>query len=429
MHATLLAFAALLALAFFGCPLGFAMMMVGFVGFAILRGVGPALETVGHQIVDVSLSYGFSVLPLFVLMGAFIYHAALSRDLYNAANAWLGHHRGGLAMATIAACGGFSAVSGSSAATAATMAKVALPPMHDHGYADELAAGSVAAGGTLGILIPPSTGLVIYGLIAEQDIGKLFLAGILPGILTIALYIAVIAIATRIKPQSGPAGVRLPWRERVRALYRVWAVAALFVGILGGIYLGVFTPTEAGGIGAVGSLVFALGRRKLDFGQFVDALVETGKTTAMIFCVAFGALIISNLINISGLPEQLVAWIGGLDVSPLMVIFVICGIYLVLGCLIDGIGMILLTVPVFFPIVQALGFDLIWFGIVVIVVTEISQITPPVGINLFVLKTMMPKASLTAIVRGVVPFLVADMIRLLLIILFPAISLLVPSLM
>jgi tripartite ATP-independent transporter DctM subunit len=429
MEASLIGFAALLLIAFIGFPLGFSMMMVGFFGFAYFRGWGPALEMVGQQIVELSLSSGFAVLPLFVLMGLFIHRANLSSELYEVANAWVGHRRGGLAMATVVACAGFSAVSGSSAATAATMAKVALPPMRRYRYADGLAAGAVAAGGTLGILIPPSNAMVIYGILTEQDIGKLFIAGIVPGVLTVVLYLAAIATVTHLSPEAGPPGERKTFRERIRLLAKVWGIVLLFLLVLGGIYLGVFTPSEAGGIGAVGALLFALGRRCMSWSGFKEALIEGVKTTAMIFTVAFGAMILNNFVNISGLPNVVTTFVQSAELSPFMVVVVICAIYIVLGCVVEGIGMILLTVPIFYPIVQALGFDMIWFGILVIIVTEISFITPPIGLNLFIMKTMLPDVPLLTIYKGVVPFLMADIVRIAIVLLVPAVVLFLPNLM
>ena len=429
MEASLIGFAALLLIAFIGFPLGFSMMMVGFFGFAYFRGWSPALEMVGQQIVELSLSSGFAVLPLFVLMGLFIHRANLSSELYEVANAWVGHRRGGLAMATVVACAGFSAVSGSSAATAATMAKVALPPMRRYRYADGLAAGAVAAGGTLGILIPPSNAMVIYGILTEQDIGKLFIAGIVPGVLTVILYLAAIATVTHLSPEAGPPGARKTYHERIRLLVRVWGIVLLFLLVLGGIYLGVFTPSEAGGIGAVGALLFALGRRCMSWSAFKEALVEGVKTTAMIFTVAFGAMILNNFVNIAGLPDVVTTFVQSADLSPFMVVVVICAIYIVLGCVVEGIGMILLTVPIFYPIVQALGFDMIWFGILVIIVTEISFITPPIGLNLFIMKTMLPDVPLLTIYKGVVPFLMADIVRIAIVLLVPAVVLFLPNLM
>jgi tripartite ATP-independent transporter DctM subunit len=332
-------------------------------------------------------------------------------------------------MATVAACGGFAAVSGSSAATAATMAKVAIPSMRRFNYDDRLAAGSVAAGGTIGILIPPSIALIIYGILVEEDIGKLFMAGIIPGILTILLYITTIRIVTVVKKDWGPRGDRTPWAGRFKALGKVWGIVLLFLFILGGIYGGIFTPSEAGGIGAVGALAFAIARKKMTWPEFYKSLVEAGKTTVFVFTVAYGAIIFSNFINIAGMPDDILEFVNDLNVPPMGVIFAIMVIYVLLGAVFEGIGMILLTVPIFFPVVQSLGFDLIWFGIVVIMVTEISLITPPVGMNVFVLKSMLPDVSLWTIFIGIGPFFVADLVRLALVVLFPPIALWLPSVM
>ena len=304
----------------------------------------------GQQMFDISTNYGLTVIPLFVLMGAFIHRADLSTELYDAANAFVGHRRGGLAMGTIVACGGFAAVCGSSVATAATMARVAMPSMRRYGYADSLSTGSIAAGGTLGILIPPSVPMVIYGILAEADIGKLFIAGIVPGILLIGLFIIAIAAQTAIDPAKGPPGERRTWPERMRALSGIWGVVVLFVVIIGGIYLGVFTPTEAAGVGATGAFLFALLRGKLGFRGTFDALVESGVTTGMIFVVTFGALVFSNFINIAGLTGAMSAWIESLHTSALGVILAICFIYIIMGCLFDSLAMLILTVPVFVAI-------------------------------------------------------------------------------
>ena len=429
MVVSLIGFGILLVICFIGFPLGWAMVLVGFFGFGFVRGFEPALATVGQLVLDFSMNYHFSTLPLFILMGAFVYRAALAEDMYDAANAWLGHMRGGLAMATVAACGGFAAVSGSSAATAATMAKVALPSMRRFKYDDRLAAGCVAAGGTIGILIPPSIALIIYGILVEEDIGKLFIAGVIPGILTVLLYIAVIRIVTMVKSDWGPPGERTSWPGRMKALGKVWGIVLLFIFILGGIYAGVFTPTEAGGIGAAGALAFAIARRKMSLIEFYRSLVEAGKTTVFVFTVAYGAIIFSNFINIAGMPDDILDFVNALNVPPMGVILAILVIYVMLGAVFEGIGMILLTVPIFFPIVQSLGFDLIWFGIVVIMVTEISLITPPVGMNVFVLKSMLPDVSLWTIFRGIGPFFCADLVRLGLVVFFPQIALWLPSVM
>jgi tripartite ATP-independent transporter DctM subunit len=426
---TLLAFAILLLLIFLGLPLGFAMILVGAGGFAIVRNVTGALAMSSQQIVDISTNFGFSVLPLFVLMGAFVHRADLSRDLYDAANSWLGHRRGGLALATVVACGGFAAISGSSLATAATMTKVAMPPMRRYGYDGGLAAGTIAAGGTLGILIPPSVPMVIYGLLTETDIGMLFIAGIVPGMVMIGLYAVSILLVTTIKPEWGPRAPRVPLRERWPYLARVWGVLALFMLVMGGIYGGIFTPTEAASIGAFGAMMFVLWRRRMTWRTFIGSLVEAGRTTGTIFTVGFGALIFSNFVNVAGLPRDLVAIIDAVNVSPIGVVLTICLILIVLGMVFDALAMILLTVPVFFPIVASLGLDPVWFGIIVIIVVEIGLITPPIGLNVFVVKSVAPDVPLGEIFKGIVPFFLASVAALALIILFPAIALYLPGLM
>ena len=420
MEHALIGFAVLLALCFVGVPLGFSMVAVGFVGFALERSWIAAFVTVGQQVQDASTNYGFSVLPLFLLMGTFIHRAALSEDLYDASNAWLGHLRGGLAMATITACGGLAAVSGSSLATAATMGKIAIPSMRRYAYADSLAGGAVAVGGTLGILIPPSVPMVIYGILTQQDISKLFVAGVLPGMPPSTMMII---------PKLGPPGEKHSWAARFRALGNVWGVVVLFIIVLGGMYTGIFTPTEAAGIGAAGAFFFALFRRRLNRSTFMAALVEAGETTCSILIVTIGALIFSNFLDLAGLPSGLADWIKSLNLGPVYVVIAMCGIYMVLGCVFDSLAMLILTVPVFFPIVQALGVDPIWFGIVVIIVVEIGLITPPVGMNVFIIKGLFQDMSIWTIFAGVTPFLIAQLAGLGLIIVFPAIALFLPKLM
>ena len=426
---SLIGFAALLALALLRLPIGFGMAIVGFFGFAIYVGWGPALALVGQTTYGTVLNYEYSVLPLFILMGNFVNRAGLSDELYAASHAFLGHLRGGLAMATIVACGGLSAVSGSSLATAATMAKVAMPPMRRYGYADSLATGSIAAGGTLGILIPPSVVLVIYGIITSTDIGKLFIAGIVPGVVSILLYAAAIQIVTRVWPELAPLAERTGWGERLRALRRVWGVLLLFAIVMGGIYGGVFTATEAAGIGASGAFLFALGRRALTLRLLFRVLVESARTSAMMFFVLIGALVFSNFINIAGLPAGLSDWVQSFDVAPIVVILLIAGMYIVLGCVFESFSMMLLTVPTFFPLVTGLGFSPIWFGIFVVVVMEIGLITPPVGINVFVLRAVLPEVSTATIFRGVTPFWITDIGRLTLLIFVPGLAVFLPGLM
>lgn len=428
MIESLIGFGVLLLLIFFRVPLAVAMATIGVAGFGILVNWNAALAMISQVAFDTGLAYGLSVVPLFVLMGNFVTEAGLSTELYRASNAFLGHRRGGLAMATVVACGGFSAVCGSSMATAATMAKVAMPSMRKYGYADSLASGCIAAGGTLGILIPPSVILVIYGIMTETDIGKLFAAGVAPGLLGILCYLGAVNVTTRLNPKTGPSGERASWPERFEALLGVWGVIVLFVVVMGGIYGGVFTPTEAAGVGATGAFLFALAKGRLTVAKTLKILIGAATTTAMIFSVLIGAIMFANFVNVAGMPDALSDWALQFKDTPFIVVVMVVVIYLILGCVLESLSMILLTVPVFYPMMQALGFDLIWFGIVVVVVTEISLITPPIGLNVFVLKAVLPDVSTGTIFRGVTPFWIADIVRLALIILIPAIALFLPNL-
>ncbi|MCB2031365.1 MAG: TRAP transporter large permease, partial [Rhodoferax sp.] len=331
-----------------------------------------------------------------------------------------------LAMSTIVACGGFGAVCGSSLATTATMSKVAYPEMRELGYDKALASGSIAAGGTLGILIPPSVVMVVYAILTQQSIGKMFAAGILPGLLAIALYLLAVRWTIWRRPDAGPRGARLPWPRRLQALREVWGVLLLFAIVMGGIYGGVFTATEAAGIGACGAFVFAWARKRLSWAILSEVLVESARTTGMLFMVLIGALMFANFINFTSLPSDLQDMVRQFSIHPIMVIVAICVIYVLLGCVLESMSMVLLTVPVFYPLVQGLGFDLIWFGIIVVVVTEISFITPPVGLNVMVLKSLLPDVPMRTLFGGVMPFVVADVVRLALLIAFPVITLTLP---
>ncbi|MGM0782607.1 MAG: TRAP transporter large permease [Pseudomonadota bacterium] len=423
-------FAALLVLAFLRLPLAFAMGIVGFFGFYFLTGNWNAAESMAaRRVVDTAMDYGLSVIPLFILMGNLVSHAGLSDALFRASNGFLGHRKGGQAMATIVACGGFSAICGSSLATAATMGRVAMPQMRKYGYKDTLSSAAIAAGGTLGILIPPSVMLVIYGILTETSIRELFAAGFIPGMLGIVLYLGAVKWVMWRDPDAGPAGELVPWSERIAALKRVGSTLALFVLVIGGIYLGVFTPTEAAGIGAMGAFVIALMRRALTPQVLMNVLMDTVRTTAMLFAVVLTALIFANFINRAGLPNELLAFVNGLEMAPFLVILVILAIYVLLGCVFESMSMLLLTVPVFFPVVAGLGFDLVWFGILVVIVIEISLITPPVGMNVFVLRAVLPDVSTGTIFRGVTPFWVAGMVRALLVLVFPGIVLFLPQLL
>ncbi|MBI1200958.1 MAG: TRAP transporter large permease subunit [Rhodopseudomonas sp.] len=430
MTPALIGFAALILLCFFGIRVGFATMFVGIVGFAYLRGWGPALSLTGQQIMDDAMNYNLSVIPLFILMGTFIYRADLSRDLYRAAYAGFGRYRGGLALSTVMACAGFSAVCGSSLATAATMTKVAIPPMRHFKYADSLASGSIAAAGTLGIMIPPSVPLVIYAIIAEQDIGKLFMAGVVPGLLLVLLFLGAVMFTVWLDPKSGPAGEPLPPEVKRQALRVVWPVLALFTLVLGGIYGSIFTPTEAAGIGAFGAAVISIARghlRTLD--DWISTLAEAARTTATLFIVIFGALVFAEFINLSGMPYVLLDVVEAMHLSPTGLVIAVVFIAILMGMIFESIGILLLLVPVFLPALNQAGTDMIWFGIVVVLVTELGLITPPIGMNVFVVKAVMPDLQLANIFAGVMPFVGAILIALILIFLFPPIATLLPRLM
>lgn len=426
MELALFGFAVLLLLSFLGFPLGFTTLFVGFIGFAYTRdwNFHAALTMTGQQVMDTGANYGLSVIPLFILMGAFIHRSNISEDLFKAAFALVGARPGGLAHATVLACAGFSAVSGSSLATAATMTKVAMPHMRRYGYSDRLSAGVVAAGGTLGIMIPPSVPLVIYALVAEEDIGKLFVAAIIPGILLVALYLAAVAISVKRNPSLGKAGERLSRPERWTAYAKVWPVLVLFGVVLGGIYFGVFSPTEAAGIGAMGAAVFAVTRgyvRSLKALYLI--LIDTCRTTAMLFAVIFGALVFANFINLSGLPYQLVDLVEGMQLGPVGVVLAVCVICILMGMIFEAVGILLLVVPVFLPTLLAADVNLIWFGIIMVVVVEMGLITPPIGMNVFTVRSVMPDIKLGDIFAGVTSFVIADAVALALIIAFPVIVL------
>ena len=411
-----------------GLPIAFSMMIVGFLGLTYIIGLDPALSMVGQVFFDNGMSYSLSILPLFLLMGNFVVKAGLADELYYASNAWLRHKRGGLAMATVIACGGFSSVCGSSLATAATMAKIAFPSMKKYGYSDSLSAGVIAAGGTLGILIPPSMILVIYGIITSQDIGKLFLAGIIPGLLGIIGYIIAVKITLWFEKGSKKKLTALPTLEKVRALKGVTGILGLFILVMGGIYLGIFTATEAAGIGAFGAFIIVIFKKKLSLNSFIDTLIETVKITTMLFFLLFGAILFSNFINLAGLPDDLRNFLSIFNFNIYTLLIGIFIIYLILGMVLESLSMMLLTVPIFYPLVSEMGGNLIWFGVLVVVAVEISLITPPVGLNVHILKTIVKNTiSLKTIFRGVIPFVFMDIIRLIIILLIPGIALILPN--
>ena len=425
----LVAVVALLLLILIGMPIAFSLALVGVTGFALVRGLEPAIIMVGQVGLDAATNYNFSVLPLFVLMGNIIGRTSLAQDLYAAAYAFFGHRRGGLAMASIGASGGFAAISGSSYACAATMTGVSVPAMREYRYDAGFGAASVAVGGTLGVLIPPSIGMVFYSLITGVSLAQVMIAGIVPGLLTIGLYMATVAVITRFRPDYGPAGERSSWEERAKSLRGVWPILVLFSLIIGGIYLGAFTAMEAAGVGAVGALVITALRGQLQLSMLATVLTETVKTSVSLFLVFFGALLFANFVTIIGVPAILLDFVSNSGFSATTILVVTLLTYLALGCILESSSLLLLTLPIFFPVVTGVGFDPVWFGIFVIVVAEIGLITPPIGMNVLVVGSMLPDVRVQSIFRGIWPFLIADALRVALLILIPGIALLLPSLM
>ncbi|WP_138422363.1 TRAP transporter large permease [Maritimibacter alexandrii] len=427
MLSAVIGFLAAFALIFLRVPIALSLALSGAVGYAILVGVKPALSMIGMSAVSSTLSYNLAVIPLFILMGNLIAGAGIAKELYRTAQAYVGHLRGGLGIATILSCGGFAAVCGSSVATAVTMGKVAIPSMREFGYSDRLATATVAAGGTLGILIPPSIIMVVYGITTETSIGELFAAGVIPGLVGIVGYSLAVRYTLYRRPDAAPDIERASRAERRATLRKTWSVAVLFAVVLGGIYAGLFTATEAAGIGASGALVFAIIRR-MPWREFIRILVESAETTAVLFALIIGAKIFAEFVNYSGAHRGVLSFVQDSGFSPAMVMLVICLIYILLGCLLDSLAMMLLTLPMFFPIVVGLGYDPVWFGIMVVMLVELGLITPPIGINLFILKSVVPEVPLGTIIRGILPFVLADLGRLLLIGLVPTLALALPRL-
>jgi C4-dicarboxylate transporter DctM subunit len=429
MLEALIGLLAFMLLALARIPMAFAMGIVGFAGVAYKLNFNVASAMIAQVTYETGLAYTLSVVPLFILMGNFVAHARMSEELYHAAYCFLGHKRGGLAMSTVVACAGFGAICGSSIATAATFTKVSYPSMRKYGYKDSLAAGSIAAGGTLGILIPPSVIMVIYGILTETNIGKLFAAGLIPGIIaTILLCLAVMWITWR-DPASGPPAEPHSWAERWASLRYVWPVIVLFVLVIGGIYAGAFTATEGAGIGAGGAFLFALVRRALTWKILLDVLVESARTTSMLFMILIGALLFANFVNYTTMPSDLKNFVTQFNVHPTLVIAAICLVYVLLGTAMEELSMMLLTVPLFFPVITALGYDPVWFGIMVVIVVQIGMISPPVGMNIFVVKNLLRHVSLAEVFRGVTPFTFALIALLAAIVAFPGIVTWLPGFM
>lgn len=418
----------LILLIFARMHIGLAMGVVGFLGFAGIVGMDPALGLLRTVPNTTFSSQGLSVIPLFILMGSFAFAAGMSEDLYRTVHKLLGHLRGGLAMATVAACACFAAISGSSLATAATLGKVAMPEMKRYNYDTSLATGAIAAGGSIGILIPPSVILIIYGIIAEQSIGKLFLAGFVPGVMEAVFYIITIAIMTKRNPHIGPRGPYTPVRDRFKSLLKTWEVIVLFLVVIGGIYTGIFTPTEAAGVGAFGTFIFAILRRKMNWKVFKSSLLSTAITTGMLFVIILGAMILGYFFSVSRLPFELATWVSELPVNRYVILILILIVVGLLGCIMDSMAIVLLTVPVFYPMVVQMQFDPIWFGIIIVRVTEMGLITPPVGLNVYIIQGITGE-PMEKIFKGVIPFIIADLLEIIMLIAIPQITLFLPNLM
>jgi len=412
-----------------GTWIGFAAAVVGLIGITAIKGWGAAFGLAGFLPYAVTASFSLSVIPLFILMGYFAFYAGLTRDLFSTARAWFGHFHGGLAIATAFGSAGFGACCGSSTAAAAVMGKVTIPEMDKYNYDRSLAAGAVAASGTMASMIPPSVVMVIYGVITEQSVGILLIAGFIPGMLEALLYSGMIYTRCRIKPSLGAALPAYPWKARFASLRGVWGMLVLMAMILGGIYTGIFTPTEAGGIGAFGALVMALGLRRLKWADFRGSLLETAKTTAMIFATLVGVLILLRFFALSGVTRAFTGTMLGLPWPPIGILAVILVIYVLLGMFISATGMLMLTLPLVFPVVVGLGYDPIWFGVIAVRMAEVAFITPPVGMNVYAVKSVVPDMAVEDIFRGTFWFLGMDMINLILLIAFPAIALWLPSMM
>jgi tripartite ATP-independent transporter DctM subunit len=426
-----LGFVALFALMLLRVPVGMAMGLVGVSGFGYLVGGTPALKLVGQTSMRTVTDYTFGVIPMFLLMGTFVSNSGMSRELFRAANGFVGHLRGGLGIATVAACGGFAAICGSSVATAATFSAVAYPEMRRFGYPQSFATGVIAAGGTLGAMLPPSTVLAVYGIITEQDIGKLFMAGIIPGLLAMAMYMITIALIGYFRPGFLPKGTTTTWRERFAGLKDIWAPALLFIFVIGGLYglpyLPRFTPTEAGGVGASGAFLIGVLSGRLTKDGILGALLQATRTAAAVFTVLIGALIFGYFLTVTQTPQKVTEFLTGLGLGAYGVLALIRLMYLALGCLMDAMAMIILTVPIIFPVITHLGFNPIWFGVIIVMTVELGLIHPPVGMNVFVIKSVVKDVSFTTIFKGVIPFIITDLIRLVILIAFPIIALWLPS--
>jgi tripartite ATP-independent transporter DctM subunit len=417
----------LIVLLFTKFPVAFCMALVGLLGFGYLVSPGAALNIIIKDFYTVFSSYDLTVVPLFVFMGQILFYSGISRKLYDAAFTWFGHFKGGLAMATVGACACFAAICGSTNATAATMASVALPEMKRLKYRDELATGVVAAGGSLGILIPPSVIFIVYGIMTEQSIGKLFMAGILPGILLSLLFVLTIYIWVSMKPEIAPRVEKRSFKERISSLSGLVEVLVLFILVMGGLFIGVFTPTEAGAVGALGGVLIPLVTGQLSWKGFLEALYSSTRTTSMILMIVAGATVFGHFLAVTTIPSTLSGWVVGLPLPSWAIMLVVMFFFLIGGCFMDALGMILLTIPIFYPVAIAIGYDPIWFGVVIVLVTELGVITPPVGINVYVVSGIARDVPLEVIFKGTLPFVLTLSAYLAIMLLFPQIALFLPS--
>lgn len=418
----------MVALMFLGMPIAFTMALIGFLGFTHLTSLNGSLFLLGNGFYFQFTSYTMLVIPLFVFMGEIAFHSGISRRIYDTAQAWLSFIPGGLAVATVGACAGFAAICGSSTATAATLGTVALPEMKKAKYDPAFATGTVAAGGTLGILIPPSIVLIVYGIQTELSIGKLFIAGILPGILLSTLFILCILVMCSLNPALGAAGYRTTLKQKIKSLSGTIEMMTLFVLVIGGLLVGWFTPTEAAGIGAAGAIIIAFVKRSLNWEKLKLALLGTAKTSAMVLLIIACAMIFSRFLTVTTLPQALARWVGGLDASPYVILLCIMFIYVVGGCFMDALSFLIITINIFYPIIVNTGFDPIWFGVIIVILLETGAITPPVGLNVYVIKGIAPEVELQTIFRGIFPFLLMMFLALLILTIFPGIAMLLPGL-
>ena len=430
LELSIIAFVIMLIAIFLRIPIGVSMAFTGFIGTWVLLGSPNAvLSQLKSLTYDTFSSYSLSIVPMFLLMGQFATKSGMSRDLFRSAADWLGHYKGGMAIAAVGSCAGFGAVCGSSLATASTMGQVALPELRRYGFSDALSTGVLAAGGTLGILIPPSIILVIYAIIAEQNIVKMFMAAMIPGVLAALGYMITVMIYVWVKPDSATAAPRVPMKQRFGNLVKIWPVVAIFLAVIGGIYAGIFTPTEGAAVGAIGTGLYGVASGGLDRRGFLDSILATASSTGMIFFIVFGAQLFNSFLAFTQTPQGLATWIGAQSFAPMMVLVAMLALYLIFGCVMDSLSMILLTIPIFFPIIMSLDFGIppeevaIWFGIIALIVVEVGLITPPVGMNLFIIHSIAPEIRITQTYRGVAPFILSDIIRVGILLGFPSITL------